>query len=185
MSQGSEVCRGVIFPYSTLILTKGDIQDPVKAVLNAPVAPNGLGYLFGIALHARDVVAELQTGLAVSDSTFSAPLQWLRDFSTLYDQAASRPKQSSTASSRSCRGPRRRSHDSHGQRPQSGMPDSPGRRTPRPHEALPGFPLTQVRSRPPLSMISSGSVRSEKKSLIEFLLSMHALHLITLIGSGR
>jgi hypothetical protein len=65
MSQDGEVRRRMIFPYSAFVFTKGNVENPMKAVLDAPMAPHGLGYFLGVALHARNVITELHSGLAV------------------------------------------------------------------------------------------------------------------------
>lgn len=65
MSQDGEVRRRMIFPYSAFVFAKGNVEHPMKAVLDPPMASHGLGYFLGVALHACDVVAELQAGLAI------------------------------------------------------------------------------------------------------------------------
>src|SRR5512147_1635276 len=68
-SQGGEVLIRMPLPDAAVILPKRDIQDPVQAVFNAPMTPNGRTELRRIvAGQAAQVVTALDTGV-LTDST--------------------------------------------------------------------------------------------------------------------
>ncbi len=56
VAQEGEIAGRVSHTDTALILTKGHIQDPMDAVLNAPVLTNGLADLAGRAVQAGEVV---------------------------------------------------------------------------------------------------------------------------------
>ena len=73
--QGGEVLIRVPLPDAAVILPKRNIQDPVQAVFNAPMTPNGRTELRRIvAGQAAQVVTALDTGV-LTDSTlcFTSP----------------------------------------------------------------------------------------------------------------
>ena len=67
--QEGEVLWGVVLAYGAGILAKADIENPVKAVLDAPVGSHRGGELFGRQFTRADVVAPLELRLVVSDLT--------------------------------------------------------------------------------------------------------------------
>ena len=59
VTQHGEVLRGMRAANPTGIFAKGDIQHPMQAILNAPVAAHGLPKLFGIRPETRQILAPL------------------------------------------------------------------------------------------------------------------------------
>jgi hypothetical protein len=59
MMKNREVSGSVVFANAAVILVKGDVEHPVQAVLNLPVAANRVQEMRGFGWEAGDVVAGL------------------------------------------------------------------------------------------------------------------------------
>ena len=60
MAEDGEVLRGVAVPGAVVVLVEGDVEDPVEAVLDAPVAADDAGEVSGVGRQAGEVVASLR-----------------------------------------------------------------------------------------------------------------------------
>src|SRR4051812_39073794 len=58
-AQEGEVAGGGAVAHPAVILTEGDVENPMQGVLNAPVAADGLDQDGGIVAAAREEVADL------------------------------------------------------------------------------------------------------------------------------
>src|SRR4051812_11909664 len=59
LAQEGEVAGGGAIAHATVVLTEGDIEDPVQRVLDAPVPADGFDQDGGIIAAAREEVADL------------------------------------------------------------------------------------------------------------------------------
>lgn len=65
MPENGKVLRSIVLANPGFIFPEGNIQDPVEAVLNAPVSAHRFGQLFYLASEAAYVIAGFHTDLAV------------------------------------------------------------------------------------------------------------------------
>ena len=65
--QEGKILWGVVFTYGAGILAEADVEDPVKSILDGPMASHGDGKLFGGQLARADVIAPLEVRFIVAD----------------------------------------------------------------------------------------------------------------------
>ena len=61
MSDDGHVFRAVTFAQSALVFFEDDVQDPVEAVLYAPVTAHRLTGLLGVERRRRDVIPRFES----------------------------------------------------------------------------------------------------------------------------
>lgn len=71
MANQSEILRRVVFAKAAVIFVKGNIENPMHLIFNAPMSPHRMGKVLNATIQTQKIVASLDTGLLTLDAALS------------------------------------------------------------------------------------------------------------------